>query len=484
MISQFVSRPPIIVRSGRWLLLASTPFLAMLIGFLIAAMGETAYLLIPGALLVLAIAIAGMRVERVPFYCLVAVLPLQTILKSEAMATSLLIIPGAVAIFAWAGQLLLRRQPILFDRRTAILLILLGMWVMFSAIRAGGIGAVFVQARPFWLVVILFLLTQNVLREERHLAELGWILIVSLTFTAIYVIFEQVRTFLAAGGSLSATELHLADLALGDINTTAMQISMGIPWAIYFMWMIRGTGHLAGYGLVLAIGILSVGVLSTLSMGAFVGLCAILFMTIPLLKSRAQRVRLALLAIVLLAVALASPLSQRLDEQLGAIQEQEPSQWFSARVFVWQVSLQAISRATMTGYGPGTESTFEATREYLPAEVIQWQLRTGRLPGTVPHNLFLSVVMEFGIPGLLLFLAFLTSVLWPLWRAIRRQWQMPEVRPSLYAGLAILVSLIAFLVQGMALSVHLDKYLWLLLGAGAAFTRIVADADVPAAERP
>lgn len=482
MISRHVSRLPI-VRSERLLLIASTPFLAILIGFLVATIGETAYLAIPGVLLVIAIAIAGMRVERVPFYCLVALLPLQTILKAGTMATSLLIVPGAITIFAWIGPLLLRRQPILFDRRTGVLLFLLSVWVALSAIRAGGIGAVFVQARPFWLVVILFLLTQNVLREERHLAELGWVLIVSLTFTAVYVAFEQVRTFLAAGGSLSATELHLVDLALGDINTTAMQISMGIPWAIYFMWMTQGTRPKARYGLVLSIGILAVGVVSTLSLGAFVGLCAILAMTVPLLKSRAQRIRLALLAAALLIVALASPLSQRLDEQLGVIQEQEPSQWFSARVFVWQVSLRAISQAAMTGYGPGTESTFEATREYLPTEIIQWQLRAGKLPGTVPHNLFLSVVMEFGIPGLLILLAFLASVLWPLWREIRRQWQMPEVRPGLYIGLAILVSLIAFLVQGMALSVHLDKYLWLLLGAGAAFTRIATDANNAAAGR-
>ena len=183
---------------------------------------------------------------------------------------------------------------------------------------------------------------------------------------------------------------------------------------------------------------------------------------------------------------LTSPHAQGRLERLGtAVQGQDPAT--SHRFIFWQVGVKAIWQRPLTGYGIdafGNAAWFFATpeqademlTEFLPRQTAARALRLGNLAlyqlpasGTLElqpvkpyrvHNYLLDIAFASGVPVLLLFLAFLASTGWTLFRA----------RTPL--SLATLFALLSYLIYGMVwfATPNVDTLVWGLVGLGLGST--------------
>ena len=136
----------------------------------------------------------------------------------------------------------------------------------------------------------------------------------------------------------------------------------------------------------------------------------------------------------------------------------------SNRGYLWRFGLSTIQAEPWLGIGPEWGTLIEASQPYLPEKMLN------RKAGAHPHNMYLTLGAQVGIPGLVFFSLLYFFVLQGLWSKIK-QWNnthIPTMR-ELYIGQAILIGLLTILFQGIFISVHLDPYLWLFLGAGTAY---------------
>ena len=186
------------------------------------------------------------------------------------------------------------------------------------------------------------------------------------------------------------------------------------------------------------------------------------------------------------APLLTSPHAQvRLGRLGSAVQGQDPAT--SHRLIFWQVGVKAIWQRPLTGYGIdafGNAAWFFATpeqademlTEFLPRQTAARALRLGnlalyRLPasGTLElqpvkpyriHNYLLDIAFASGVPVLLLFLAFLASTGWTLYKA----------RTPL--SLATLFALATYMIYGLVwfATPNVDTLVWGLVGLGLGST--------------
>ena len=198
-----------------------------------------------------------------------------------------------------------------------------------------------------------------------------------------------------------------------------------------------------------------------------------------------SRYLLMLGGVMLLAGAaplLTSPHARaRLDKLGSAVQGTDPAT--SHRLIFWQVGVKAILDRPLTGYGIdafGNAAWFFATpeqaqemlTEFLPPKTAARAFRLGNLAlyrapgsGTLElqpvkpyrvHNYFLDIGFASGVPVLLLFIAFLSSTAWALFKA-----RTP-------VSLATLLALLTYLIYGMVwfATPNVDTLVWGLVGLG------------------
>jgi O-antigen ligase len=388
------------------------------------------------------------------------------------MGTSLLIVPGALALLSWFQQLLLGRTSISAHRPSAVFAAFLGFWTLTSAARVSSADA-FHQLRPYWMALVLFLLTQNVLREPTRLVEFGWVVAGSLGLAGAILLLDRVNLLLAGGQVLSAEQFHVAPLITGDPNETGAMVAAGLPFVFYLRPGARTKpNRWSALGLGICEFTMIAGALSTLSITAFLCLITGLASAVAWKGRGAKRAQRLLTIVVVLTVALVSPLGDRVRLQAAEIGEAEALDLAGGRVRAWKVALVALYKAPLLGYGPGlTAPRYQRlSAQYLPREMLLRKIEAGRGPGISPHNMFLSFGAELGIPGLLAFVGLLICVLQPLWWELMRQGTAEAERRALaFLAMPVLVSLLVKVVEGMFLSSHLtDKSLWVFLGAGAA----------------
>lgn len=123
------------------------------------------------------------------------------------------------------------------------------------------------------------------------------------------------------------------------------------------------------------------------------------------------------------------------------------------RLDIWRLSWQLVKEQPLTGIGLGTyEAAFANAYPTLP-------LVGGRLAPPHAHNLFLQLVLDLGLPGLVAFLGLLALLLRALDNRLRRLRSRPhtpvEERGTQPLALGVYCALVALLVVGC-----FDNALW------------------------
>lgn len=166
----------------------------------------------------------------------------------------------------------------------------------------------------------------------------------------------------------------------------------------------------------------------------------------------------ALVMLVALAFGLSSTLRERVQQGVDEVRNYQSSPELTSagiRMVFWKNTLDLVAERPLLGYGTGSFARTYRDR-FVRAE-LGWR----GLPAADPHNQYLFIAVENGLPGLAVFIAILMAALW-------------EARgPGAYRGMARGV-LLAWCVTSL-FSSHFRTFpeghlVWLLVGAMLACT--------------
>jgi O-antigen ligase len=169
---------------------------------------------------------------------------------------------------------------------------------------------------------------------------------------------------------------------------------------------------------------------------------------------RARGARLAALVVVGAAVVVAATLAPAAYlRRMTRVREQAADLSVQRRVEAWQACAAAIEEHPLFGIGPGN------------ARLINPH-------GLYPHNSYLHIATEIGVPGLMLFLAVVGLSLRDAFRI-----RGPTRGPTATMGTGLEGAMVATCVFWLFFSMWINKLPWFLLGLAAAW------AHAPRAER-
>jgi O-antigen ligase len=265
-----------------------------------------------------------------------------------------------------------------------------------------------------------------------------------------------------------ARQLNRFAAVESDPNSLAMTLALALPMAWYLGMTVKNPILRWGFRAYIAVGLVAIGL--TASRGGMVA-ATVALMIVPLTMTKLSPGRLiaavAMLAVsgVLAAVYVPDKIVQRLATTGTEVEDLS----LGGRFKLWEAGMKALTERPLTGYGAG----------FWRQAVAPW---LGPNP-QVAHNSFISVAVETGIVGLLLYLGMFLAVFLALMRL-----------PSFERRFTV-VLLATLMVAMLPLSWDDQKSVWfllaLLLGLSQApgvgvppILRSAARAQTPPVARP
>ena len=373
---------------------------------------------------------------------------------------------GALLVGAWVAAMatrgtssrdLLAAQPLL-----AMLVAAFLTWSAVSAVWAENGAAVVTSTVRFTLNALLFPIVLLAVRHERHVV---WILSVFVAGVLLSVAWGITHD--PAAGAAAAEQVGRLSGARAEANVLATMLAVGVLFAATLSIVLRRrTPPLA----LLAAGAAGVGLIAFFATYSRGGLVALGFMILVGVfyggRWRPVMIVLAVIAVAVGAVYLGSSSSPAV--------ERLTSGGTSGRSDIWTVAWRMVEANPVKGVGSGNFTTAEAHYLLEPGTIERDDLILDE--PFVAHNIYLHVLAELGIVGLVLFLGALAVTLGCAVRAValfrRRDERVPEL-----LGRALVAGIAAILAAGFFASEQYNKQLWLLLAMCPALLAIARDME-------
>jgi O-antigen ligase len=416
----------------------------------------------PGAIVALVVVavVAAFAVSRQPLYAVGAVLVVALVWVTATrlwLAVSLLVASfyfegyltvglGFLTVAKLVGVLAMGAWFLAWSRgRRAVVSIELfwpvaglSAWILLSLTMAyDQSAAVVLASRYLMFFVLVFLVVQTVDGQLRRATQLAAVAVAS---AAVAAVVGMLNFFL--GGAERATG------PIQDPNDFGFLLAVTVPLAMHQFQIARRPGR--RIAAVLALGLILAGTLATFSRGAIVGLAVAGAYS---LMTRRLRTRWALLSLAgaLLITGTANILQpQTVGDALNR-KEYIAQHNVNERLIAWQIALDQFGTSPVLGVGPGN----------FDQRYIEFGLPTTTAGVVTTHNAYLNILAELGLPGLVLFLAYLGVSWGMLRRRIPDDLAANAFRSSLAAGFVIA------LVGSMFLTEQYYAPLWLLPALGA-----------------
>ncbi len=442
-------------------LLSTSPLLALatvallVVGIMVLSWPETATMLVL-FILYSNVAVVLVRFHNVPFI-VGAAFPL------------LLALPLAI-------YLVLERRPLRITPALPYVVLFMATQQL-SLLFSNDPAASFREVTNFVLEgFLIYLLVINVVRTPRTLRHAAWALLLAGIVLTAAPFYQQITgTFddtLGGFGQLSEvgfrtgeTNLVGGDLRqyrlagpIGEQNRYAQVLLMLVPLGWFALYYERSLG-LKLLGLALA-GVALGGVALSFSRGAavaFVILVAAMLLT-RLLRPRHFLVFLLLVALVMIAVPQLTVRLVTIPEVTNLLSEEtttsEVDGAIRGRATAMLAAALVFADNPIVGVGPGQFQFHSA--EYgnrLGIRILEGNREA--------HSLFLDVAANYGILGLVTFLA---MVLAPLRVILSARHRLAARRPALsYLTIGFAFAILAYLGTGIFLHLSYVRYFWLML---------------------
>lgn len=373
-----------------------------------------------------------MRVAQAAALLFVVSLPIENVavipvVGSLGRLTGLIMLLTAIPLFLGRGGIRIRRMP--------VAIVFIGLYVLWSM--AGLMWTIEPTSTTVYVTTFLQFFVFIAALWQVFGYGSGWRPIMqAYVIGCVLAVLDGVRNF-AEGNE--AVFLRFA-VSNTDPNEYALVLALGIPMAYELFRQGRRWVRVVN---LLLIPVLLVGIVLSSSRGGTIA-AAVALLVFPFglltLDRFGRRVILALLSLGFVAVPffwteIASTVGTNL-ERISTLGDELTSGTLNERSTIWLAGVDAFSVSPIVGAGGGT----------FPAAI---QREVGMRQ--VAHNTFLSVAVEMGAIGLLLFVAILIIIAVPLLRLPR-------------AVFVSAVILLATLLVGIApLSWEFRKPLWLVL---------------------
>jgi len=365
---------------------------------------------------------------------------------------------GLLLAAVWlAGLLGGLRDPVVLRRHRRLVWAVgaLVAWLSLSALWAQDRSLVLADVWHWWAVAALFLMVASSLRDTRavKLVMLGMVI-----GAAASVVLGL------ANGDLGRSAVEGASDRLksgaGDPNVLAAGLVSAGVLAAALMVPIRTA--LGRWALAVSIGLLCIGVVASESRGGALAALATAGASLVFFRRRRKQVSaVVLLATGAVVVALAL----------------FPSAWHrissydnggNGRTEIWTVAWRMTQDHPLVGVGLNNFDTRAGDYVRRPGALKRVRLVVDH--PTVVHNIYLQLLAEDGLVGLLLFLSVAGACLRAAWSAARRFAARGDPAGEALST-AALVAGTSILVAGFFISAGVDTRLWILFALGPALLR-------------
>jgi putative inorganic carbon (HCO3(-)) transporter len=262
-----------------------------------------------------------------------------------------------------------------------------------------------------------------------------------------------------------APKLYLAERAQGpqyDSNYLAqfMVVLLPLAWLQFRNGRTRrGRLCAAGAGVLIL-----VGVFLTYSRGGLLAFFAVALLATCLGWLPWRRVLVATVCAALLLPAIAPVTYQRITslQSVAALDDPKADLSLRGRATEMLAALHVVMDYPLLGVGPGQYKPFYSI-DYHQIPAVKFRDLQQRRRA---HNLYLEMAAETGLIGITLFLVIPLVLLRDLWNAQRRLAR--ENRELADTAVALLLSIIGFLLAAMFLTLAYQRYYWFLLALAGA----------------
>ncbi len=364
---------------------------------------------------------------------------------------------GVLIILAWLGTIVTRSaRPVVVREQWRLMLALaaFALWLTLSVTWAASPAETGEGLIDWLLAILAFAITVTTLRTPRSVAMIAVAFIVGSVISTVYGIGTGALSAEVASANESSLQGRFTGGG-GDPNTQAAGFMMAMFLCAGLWSVVRTRAQRAA--LLVAFVVVTVGFFATESRGGLLGLAFAAIAGLFILPG--QRKRLVGLtgaaAIGLGIVAASNPKAvSRMTDFGGGT---------SGRSDIWAVALKIFSGHPWVGIGL---NNFEylAPRYVLKSGPLMRVELIAEVPHLV-HNLYLQLLTETGIVGLLLFATLAGACLRAAWLAAR---DFDARGKRAYGDLAraVLLAGIAMLTAEFFISDGDDGRLWILLALG------------------
>ncbi len=362
-------------------------------------------------------------------WCFVLVLPWDVFVNLPVVGS----VPRIVGLVASAGgvlYILARRRltPLTWFHLSAVLFVL---WAGVTSFWSIDPEETRTRVITYLQLLVLVWLIWEIAWSPARQRALFQAYVVGASVAALVVIYN----FLA-GGRGPETDIARFTALNQDANELGLTLALGLPMAWYVSLSHPHRRSAWLWRLYLPLGVTAILLTASRAsvLAALVGL-SIIPWTLARLRLRAKA---ALYALVAGSLVLASNVVPEASfARIASTQADIEAGYFGGRGAIWIAGLEVARERPLVGVGAGA---FQAAVE----PTIHQEM--------VAHNVLLSVLVEDGLVGLLLFVAMVTATLGPLRR-------LPRVQQRFS-----IVLLLALALGSMSLSWDNRKQLWFVLG--------------------
>jgi probable O-glycosylation ligase (exosortase A-associated) len=265
--------------------------------------------------------------------------------------------------------------------------------------------------------------------------------------------------FLVTGGQfriqgVGGVELEANEFAL--VLNMAITLLVGLSYAEPRKWL-RYTYRLFALFCVVA-------VVGTFSRSGFLGMG----IAVLLLAWYSNRRVLSLSTLALVGVAAIPFIPQQAlkrYESIPTAADLDPSA--IARIQTWETGLRMVKAHPILGVGPmNFQSQYS---NYL----VQKYLNAANYHPRAPHNAYVALSAESGIPSMLLFVSFIVTTIFEMWILRRKSKNIPGMRELSHYCLAIQMPLMVYLVPNFFISRQNEDLMWHLVGISSGLAVLI-----------
>lgn len=312
---------------------------------------------------------------------------------------------------------------------------------------------------PTWALVRvstyvgLFVVMQAIgLLKREHIKRMWELLLVGAALSVLLgFILPAPNELLAASGRFTSGGEDPNDYA------NLLVVTVGVTFFGILTFKTEVKGRLRRFVLVSSVLIVMVAILLSLSRTALVNLFLALIASPLLLFRRTAKLAIKVAALVGLGmvciVILSHDFTERMVDRYSTLQWLQQEWTWAGRIDIWRAAVIVFTERPLTGVGAGNFAFVSPYYSYYAALIAATREGGG---GGVAHNMFLSVMSETGMIGLILFGALLVSA----YASARRL-----IRYSENLSYGLLIGLLAYTIAGLTLTWEYVKIPYLLYGS-------------------